>query len=201
MSPSVTFALKNRKDITHSSRRVARIWKRGGGGGGGLFWKSEKSANNLDPNFHSSWISFTRFVRKLSRNISESSEIQTFFPPKIRWSPKKKFTEIGTYFSAKFENSNVWGGLFFFGGGAIFNFSQKIGLKSTKNVRFCILHKPMGGSSPPAPPLLRYCIHRMLLLHCNLFFCHPTATNANYWMIRTLFMAVTTSCFRGFRTW
>ena len=38
-------------------------------------------------------------------------------------------------------------------GGAIFNFSQKIGLKRTKNVRFCILHKSMGGSSlPPAPP-------------------------------------------------
>ena len=38
-------------------------------------------------------------------------------------------------------------------GGAIFHFSQKIGLKSTKNMRFCILHKPMGGgSSPPRPP-------------------------------------------------
>ena len=38
-------------------------------------------------------------------------------------------------------------------GGAIFNFSQKIGLKSIKNVRFCILHKPMGGLEPPRPPL------------------------------------------------
>ena len=39
-------------------------------------------------------------------------------------------------------------------GGAIFHFSQKIGLKSTKNMRFCILHKPMGGArAPPAPPL------------------------------------------------
>ena len=38
-------------------------------------------------------------------------------------------------------------------GGAIFHFSQKIGLKSTKNMRFWILHKPMGGgSSPPRPP-------------------------------------------------
>ena len=66
-------------------RRVARIWKKGK-----LFWKSEKSANDLDPNFHCSWISFTRFVRKLRRNFSESSEIQTFFQPKNRWSPKKK---------------------------------------------------------------------------------------------------------------
>ena len=41
--------------------------------------------------------------------------------------------------------------------GANFHFSQKIGLKSTKNMRFCILHKPMGGSSPAPPPWLRYC--------------------------------------------
>ena len=169
---------------TPGSRRVARIWKRGG-----LFWKSEKSANDLDPNFHCSWISFTRFVRKLRRNFFESSEIQRFFPPKIRWSPKKKkkkkkvFTEIGTDLSAKIGNSNVFSaqiqvvskkkrsspklrlifrpnseiqtferGLFSYGG-AIFNFSQKIGLKTTKNVRFCILHKPMGGARAlPAPP-------------------------------------------------
>ena len=39
------------------------------------------------------------------------------------------------------------------GGGGIFNFSQKIGLKSIKNVRFCILHKPMGGLEPPSLPL------------------------------------------------
>ena len=164
---------------------------------GGVFWRSEKIANDLDPNFHCSWISFTRFVRKFRRNFSKSSEIWRFFPPKVRWSPEKKkkkkvfaklrlifrpkskiqrffppkirwfpkkknktkvFTEIETGFSAKFGNSNVWGGgLFFYGGGAIFNFSQKIGLKSTKNVQFCILHKPMGGLEPPRPPWLRYC--------------------------------------------
>ena len=40
-------------------------------------------------------------------------------------------------------------------GVAIFKFSQKIGLKTTKTVRFCILHKPMGGGAraPPGPPL------------------------------------------------
>ena len=39
-------------------------------------------------------------------------------------------------------------------GGAIFHFSQKIGHKSTKNMRFYILHKPMGGArAPPPPPL------------------------------------------------
>ena len=66
-------------------RRVARIWKRGG-----LFWKSEKCAYDVDSNFHWPWISFRRFVRNLRRNVSETSEIQRFFPRKIRWSPKKK---------------------------------------------------------------------------------------------------------------
>ena len=149
--------------------------------GGGLFWKSEKWANNLDSNFHWSWISFRRSVRKLRRNVSESSEIQRFFPPKIRWSKKKKnwewffgrypkfkgfycpklgdlqkkkvFTVIETDFSSNFANSDVWGG-------AIFHFSQKIGLKSTKNMRFCILHKPMGGLEPPRPPWQRYCLQQ-----------------------------------------
>ena len=88
-----------------ASRRVARIWKRGG-----LFWKSEKSANDLDPNFHCSWISFTRFVRIFRRNFSE---IRRFFPPKIRRSPKKKkkkiFAEIETDFSAaEIRNSKVF---------------------------------------------------------------------------------------------
>ena len=78
--------------------------------GGGLFWKSENCAKDLDPKFHCSWISFTRFVRKLRRNFSESSEIQRYFPPKIRWSPKKKKglrlilrpkSEIQTFFPPK----------------------------------------------------------------------------------------------------
>ena len=34
-------------------------------------------------------------------------------------------------------------------GGAIFIFEAKIGLKSTKNVLFCILFRPMGGARAP----------------------------------------------------
>ena len=166
-----------------SSRRVARIWKRGG-----LFWKSEKCANDLDSNFHWPWISFRRFVRNLRRNVSERSEIQRFFPPKIRWSPKKKKkrsspifrvifrpkSKIHRFFPPKIRWSpkkrsspkfraiflpkfrkfkRLRGGSFRMGG-AIFHFLQKIDLKSTKNMRFCILHNPMGGArAPPAPPL------------------------------------------------
>ena len=90
---------------------------------------------------------------------------------------KKVFAKIQSDFSAEIQNSNVFfaqnqviskkkKGLrqnsrrFFFqnfaslnvSGGAIFNFSQKIGLKSTKNMRFCILHKPMGEARAPPPP-------------------------------------------------
>ena len=46
-------------------RRVARIWKRGG-----LFWKSERSAINLDPNFHCPWF------RNLGRLNVVSAQIQ-----------------------------------------------------------------------------------------------------------------------------
>ena len=61
---------------------------------------------------------------------------------------KKVFTKIEADFSFNFANSDVWWGLFSYGGAI----SQKIGLKSTKNMRYCILHKPMGGLKPPAPP-------------------------------------------------
>ena len=71
-------------------------------------------------------------------------------------SKKKKKKRSSPKFRAIFlplsQVQTYEGGLFSYGGGAIFHFPQKIGLKSTKNMRFCILHKPMGGSSPPAPP-------------------------------------------------
>ena len=105
---------------------------------------------------------------KLSLIFRPRSEIQTIFQPKNRWSPKKKkkkkkvFTKIESDFSAKIGNSNDFShrittsasrlrhSISF--GGAVFNFSPKIGLKSNKNVQFCILHKPMGGLQPPSPP-------------------------------------------------
>ena len=174
--------------------------------GGGLFWKSEKCANDLDSNFHWPWISFRRFVRNLRRNVSERSEIQRFFPPKIRWSPKNKKKQkkkglrqnsewffgrnpkkkrsspkfrvifrpkskiqrvfppkirwspkkkkrsspkFRAIFLPKFRKFKRLRGGSCRMGGAIFHFLQKIGLKSTKNMRFCILHKPMGGLEPP----------------------------------------------------
>ena len=139
---------------------------------------------------------------KLSLIFRPKSEIQTFFPLKNRWSPKKKKKKkvfFESDFSAKIGNSNDFSAqkqviskekkkrfspklslifrpksgiptlfhpesrhlLHHFGtqfplGGAVFNFSPKFGLKSNKNVRFCILHKPMGRFcilyKPPPPP-------------------------------------------------
>ena len=79
-----------------------------------------------------------------------------FFRPKLGDLQKKKkkvFAKIHGDFSPNFGKFKRMRGGSFRMGGAIFHFSQKIGLKSTKNIRFCILHKPMGGArAPPAPP-------------------------------------------------
>ena len=120
------------------------------------------------------------FSAEIQNSNVFSAQNQVISEKKIN-KKKKVFAKIQSDFSAEIQYSNVFsaqnqviskkkkkvfanaqvqtfeGGLFS-DGGAILHFSQKIGLKSTKNMRFCILHKPMGGggSSPPAPPWLRY---------------------------------------------
>ena len=52
--------------------------------------------------------------KNFKHKTSQSSEIQRFFPPKIRWSPERKkkrkkgLTKIETDFSAEIGNSNVF---------------------------------------------------------------------------------------------
>ena len=102
--------------VIGATRRVARIWKRGGR----LFWESEKNADDPWPEFwlflnqfHTVFSKIqTKFLGnskvffrpksgglqkkkkrsspKLSPIFRPKSEIQRFFPPKNRWSPKKK---------------------------------------------------------------------------------------------------------------
>ena len=94
---------------------------------------------------------FTEFETDFSAAIGNSN---VFSAQNLVVSKKKKRSspKLRLIFPPKLEIQTFEGGLFSYGG-AIFNFSQEIGLKSTKKVRFCILHKPMGGSSPPAPHL------------------------------------------------
>ena len=107
-----------------------------------------------------------RSLPKLSLIFRPKSESQTIFQPKNKRSPKKKKkkkgstpklslifrpkSEIQTLFHTESRHlHHNFSTQFPLGGGAVFNFSPKIGLKSNKNVRFCILHKPMGGARAP----------------------------------------------------
>ena len=79
----------------HLLSSVRRILKRGG-----LFWKSEMCANDLDSNFHWSWMS--RKARKF----------KAFFCPKsgdLKKKKKKKvFAKIQSDFSAEIRNSKLF---------------------------------------------------------------------------------------------
>ena len=123
---------------------------------------------------------FGRFILKIETEISAKiGNSNAFSAQKQVISKKNVFTEIESDFQAKIGNSNAFSGRITtstsqlrhpisFGGGGLFSFfHQKIGLKSTKNVRFCILYRPMGGARPPPPlaallPLLvtMYCTQR-----------------------------------------
>ena len=95
----------------------------------------------------------------------KARKFKGFFRPKLgdlqkkkRKKKKKKRSspKLRLLFRAISQIQTFEGGCFRMGG-AIFHFSQEIGLKSTKSMRFCILHKPMGGlEPPPPPPWLRY---------------------------------------------
>ena len=132
---------ENWYEISRKARKFKGFFRPKSGG----FQKKKKKKKRSSP-----------ILRLLFR---PKSEIQTFFPPKIRWSPKKKGLHPiwDSFFGPYRKSKRLRGAVFLWGGGAIFNFSQKIGLKTTKKVRFWILHKPMGGLEPPLPPpWLRY---------------------------------------------
>ena len=98
-----------------------------------------------------------------------SSEIQTFFPPKNRWSPKKKkkkkvFTEIETDFSAQIGNSNAFSGRITtctsqlrppisFGGGLFSISHQKSASKAPKTCDFAYFTSQWEGLEPAPLPL------------------------------------------------
>ena len=88
------------------------------------------------------------------------SEIQRFFPPKIRWSPNNKKRSSPNFrliFRPKSEIQTFAGGLFSDVG--LFSiFHKKSASKPPKRCDFAYFTSQWGGSSPPHPPWLRYCL-------------------------------------------
>ena len=130
-------------------RRVARIWKRGGGGYFERVRGVQTTLTRIFINLESVSDGLSKTRGEMSR---KARKIKGFFSPKLGDLQKKKKSAIS-------QIQTFEGGCFRMGA-AIFHFSHKIGLKSTNNMRFCILHKPMGGArappAPPPPPWLRY---------------------------------------------
>ena len=104
----------------------------------------------------------------------KARKFKAFFRPKLGDLQKKKkkkkkrsSPKLRLLFRPISQIQAFEGGLFSNGGGY---FSQKIGLKSTKSMRFCILHKPMARAPPP--PWLRYCVYYRLSTVIFFIFIH-----------------------------
>ena len=148
---------------------------------GGLFWKFCTTVNELDPNFSRLELDwgggFSIKIRWSPKKKGLHQNSKAFWAAKIWWSSKKKglhrkskaffgqtqvifkkkvFTDFG--WAPEPKNSTILVQITASSnpvGGAIFIFGAKIGLKSTENVLFCILFRPMGGTrAPPMATLL-----------------------------------------------
>ena len=93
---------------------------------------------------------------KLRLIFRPKSEIQTFFLPKIRWSPKKKkkkkkkkkvFTNIETDFSAGFVTFRS------VGGDASRNVAELFKIRADFSAKIVTFRLVGGDASPPSPPL------------------------------------------------
>ena len=178
-----------------TTRRVARIWKGGGGAILKEWEKSKrpwpefslflnqfhtvcpkietKFLGNLGiSNVFSAKIRWSPKKKKKKRSSPKlrlifrpKSEIQTFFPPKIRWSPKKKRSspKLRLIFRPISEIQTFEGGLFPYGGGYFQFFTKN---RPQKHQKRAILHTSQanGGLEPPPrpPPWLRYCLLQIL---------------------------------------
>ena len=133
--------------------------------GGRLFWKSETTVSDLDPNFYCSWIRFKRFIRNWDGFFGRNRKFKRFFRPKTGDLQKKKtvFTEIETDFSAEIRNSNGFSGWITatpwqllhpnsFGRGLFSFFEQKSASKALKTCDFAYFSGQWGGLEPPPPP-------------------------------------------------
>ena len=123
---------ENWDEISRKTRKFPPKW------GGLQKKKKKKGLHRIWDWFFGRNLKFKGFFRPKSGGLQKIKK-------KKRSSPK-----LGVIFRPNSEIQTLEGAVFL-RGGAIFNFSQQTALKSTKNVRFCILHKPMGGGSSPPP--------------------------------------------------
>ena len=130
--------------------------------GGGRFWRLETTSNDFDPDFDQSSFRLSRFFcPKIKKKGLHTDWVVFVFFVQIQVISKKQKNKKGLQpcWSPAFLveiTSGPWPILIANGNGgrAIFVFSAKIGLKSTKNGVFCILFRPMGETIPPHPPFL-----------------------------------------------
>ena len=118
-----------------------------------IFIVLESESHGLSKN----WDGISRKIRKFKPFFSPKTGDLQKQKQKKRSSPKLRrifwpLADIQTLFQAESRHVLHNFGTHFPLGEAAFIFSPKIGLKSTKNARFCILHRPMGRLEPPAPP-------------------------------------------------
>ena len=103
--------------------------------GGGLFWKSETTVSDLDPNFHCFRIRFKEFIRNWDGFFGRNRKLKRFFRP-----------NHGNSFTTSSPNPR----LFSF-------FEQKSASKALKTCDFAYFSGQWGGLEPPRPWLRYWC--------------------------------------------
>ena len=121
------------------------------------------------------------------------SKIQTFFPPKIRWSPKKKGLRqnSGRFFIQFRKFKRLRGALFVWGGGLFSIFHRKSASKAQKTCDFAYFTSQWGSSSPPLATLLVATLIWILckssiwfiFLHCEQEWCSRLAALYISWIV------------------
>ena len=115
---------------------------------GDLHEKKKKAFTEIETNFSAkigNSNGFSAQKQVISKKKKSSPKLRRIFRPN---------SEIQTVFQAESRQLRHSFGTQILLGGAVFIFSAKIGFKSTKNVQFCILYRPMGGLEPPLATLL-----------------------------------------------
>ena len=132
------------------ARRVARI-----------SWRGKGALLKGWSNFKRPWSKFSLLLNQIETDIPAEIGISNDFSGRKQVISKKKRSSptlgelhkqiIPLCWTKSRQVLHNFGSQILLGG-TVFIFWAKIGLKSTKNVRFWTLFRPMGGLEPPRPP-------------------------------------------------